>query len=45
LPAISSSRYPKEILVGGDDRAVHIELDHRLRAADGDRLRQRITRR
>jgi hypothetical protein len=34
----------EEILVGGDDHAVHLELDHRLRLADGDRLRQRLTR-
>ena len=25
---------PQKVLVGGDDGAVHLELDHRLRAAD-----------
>jgi hypothetical protein len=34
----------EEILVGGDDRAVHVELDHRLRLADRNRLRQRVAR-
>src|SRR6185503_18566119 len=33
----------EEILVGGDDRAVHLELDHRLRPVDRGGLRQCIT--
>jgi hypothetical protein len=33
----------EEILVGNDDRAVHLELDHRLRPVDRGRLRQCIT--
>jgi hypothetical protein len=32
----------EEILVGGDDRAVHLELDHRLRPVDRSGLRQCI---
>jgi len=34
----------EKVLVGGDDRAVHLELDHRLRPADRGRLRQCIAR-
>ncbi len=33
----------EEILVGGDDRAVHLELDNRLRPVDRGCLRQCIT--
>ena len=32
----------EKILVGGDDGAVELELDHRLRLADGVRLRERF---
>ena len=34
----------EKVLVGGDDGAVHLELDHRLRPADRGRLRQCIAR-